>query len=270
MHDLVSVNALCFMGTPFSELAQYWRDLGARRVGLVTSLLFDEGLEAAQKALATGNYAVEILSHQFLVGDLVPREETWLLPRQRLNQVIDQAERLGCKNVYMVAGGHGTGTWEQAAECFAAAIAPCLPVAKAAGVNLMVEPSPTVNAQTHIAHNLRDTVTLAEMAGIGVCLDMASCWSEAGLPETIERAMPRCHMVQVGDWRYGDKSLPGRSVPGDGVIPIERICRWALDAGYKGAFDLELLGPRIDAEGRVEAVRRAMRYMSELLDRLGV
>jgi hypothetical protein len=47
------------------------------------------------------------------------------------------------------------------------------------------------------------------------------------------------------------------------------MCEWALNAGYQGVFDLELLGPRIDEEGRVEAVARAARYMSELLDELG-
>jgi sugar phosphate isomerase/epimerase len=97
---------------------------------------------------------------------------------------------------------------------------------------------------------------------------MFACWTEAGLRETIEQAISRCHVIQVGDWKYGDRSLPARAVPGDGVIPLKRMCEWALNAGYEGAFDLELLGPRIDQEGRVKAVGRAARYMSELLDSL--
>ena len=42
-----------------------------------------------------------------------------------------------------------------------------------------------------------------------------------------------------------------------------------LDAGYEGAFDLELGGPRIRAEGELAAARRSSDYMTELLDRLG-
>ena len=132
----------------------------------------------------------------------------------------------------------------------------------------MIESSPPVYAHSHIAHNLRDTLTLAQIANIGVCIDMFACWSEAGLKETIIRAIPRCHVIQVGDWIYGDRSLPARAVPGDGVIPIRRMCEWALNAGYTGAFDLELLGPRIDQEGRLKAVGRAARYLSDLLDSL--
>ena len=58
-------------------------------------------------------------------------------------------------------------------------------------------------------------------------------------------------------------------MPGDGAIPLERILGWALDAGYRGAFDLELLGPRIDDEGRLDATRRAAEYVGELLHKLG-
>ena len=38
-------------------------------------------------------------------------------------------------------------------------------------------------------------------------------------------------------------------MPGDGDIPFDRILGPLLAAGYTGAFDLELIGPRIEAEG---------------------
>jgi Xylose isomerase-like TIM barrel len=112
---------------------------------------------------------------------------------------------------------------------------------------------------------MRDTVTLAELAGVGVCMDLFACWTEAGLRESIERAMPRCHLVQVCDYVHGDRSLPSRAVPGDGAIPVRRILEWVLQAGYTGSFDIELIGPRIDAEGRVKAVRRAAEILGETL-----
>ena len=58
-------------------------------------------------------------------------------------------------------------------------------------------------------------------------------------------------------------------VPGDGDIPLERLVAMALDAGFEGAFDLEVMGPRIEEEGYPSAVRRAVERASELLDRLG-
>ena len=134
---------------------------------------------------------------------------------------------------------------------------------------LLIETAPPVYGRVHIAHNLRDTVTLAEMAGIGVCIDIFSCWSEAGLRRTIERAAPICHLVQASDYVLGDNSLPARAVPGDGDIPLRQICGWILEAGYKNAFDLELLGPRIEQEGRITATARAAEYMGRLIGDLG-
>ena len=141
--------------------------------------------------------------------------------------------------------------------------------ADAAGVSLLTEGSSALNAHMHLAHSLRDTIALAELAGIGVNIDIYNIWTEAELRATIERAMPRCGLIQVSDYIYGDQSPRARAVPGDGAIPLERILGWALDAGYRGAFDLELLGPRIDDEGRLDATRRAAEYVGALLRKLG-
>ena len=43
--------------------------------------------------------------------------------------------------------------------------------------------------------------------------------------------------------------MPNRCAVGDGDIPVERLMGMVLDAGYEGAFDLEILGPRIEEEG---------------------
>jgi sugar phosphate isomerase/epimerase len=107
------------------------------------------------------------------------------------------------------------------------------------------------------------------MAGIGVCIDLYSCWAEAGLKASIERAMPRCHLIQIGDYVYGDRCLPGRAVVGDGVIPFRRLLEWALEAGYADGFDLELIGPRIEDEGRLAATRRTAENLGAILHALG-
>ena len=270
MHERLSVHPVCFPGAGLRELSGYWRELGARRVSLVSNLLLEEGLPAAQEALRTSNCTVESITHPFLLGrHLELREESWRDARDTLTRVIQDAKSLGARSIYMLTGGHGSLTWEEAAEAFRAAIAPCVLQAKAAGVALMVENSAALYADIHIAHTLRDSVTLAELAGIGVCMDLFACWTEAGLRETIERAMPDCPVVQVCDYVYGDRALPSRAVPGDGAIPVKRILEWVLKAGYTGAFDLELIGPRIDAEGRLEAVRRAAGNVGEMLSALG-
>jgi hypothetical protein len=50
---------------------------------------------------------------------------------------------------------------------------------------------------------------------------------------------------------------------------VKRMIEWVLKAGYRGVFDLELIGPRIDQEGRLNAVRRAADNVGEMLRSLG-
>ena len=40
-------------------------------------------------------------------------------------------------------------------------------------------------------------------------------------------------------------------------------------SGYAHGFDLELIGPRIDAEGRLQSARRACDVVGAILNRLG-
>jgi sugar phosphate isomerase/epimerase len=81
--------------------------------------------------------------------------------------------------------------------------------------------------------------------------------------------MRRVGLVQVSDYVLGDRTYPCRAVPGDGAIPLERLIGDLLDAGYAGVFDIELVGPRIAAEGPRVACTRAGEYVSEILLNLG-
>ena len=269
MHERLSVHSICFPGAGLRELAGYWRELDAHRVSLVSHQLFEEGLPAAREALESGDCTLESITHPFLPGrHLEPREESWREARDTLSRLIQSAQTLGARSIYMLTGGHGSLTWEAAADVFRTAITPCVSQARDAGVALMVENSAAAYADVHIAHTLRDAVTLADLAGVGVCIDLFACWTEAGLRESILRAMPGCRLIQVSDYVYGDRSLPARAVPGDGAIPIRQILGWALEAGYTGAFDLELIGPRIDTEGRLAAVHRSAQILGEMLKEL--
>lgn len=268
MHERISVNQICFLGEPVETLASHLCELEPRRVSLVSAPLLGGELPAVRAAL--GGYQVETINYPFLHGrSLDAGEQSWSEARVELSRLIEIAAELGANSAYLLTGGRGSLSWEEAAAAFSAAIAPCAAQARAANIALMIENAPSLYADLHIAHTLRDAVTLAEMADIGICIDLPTCWTEAGLRALIERAMPRCGLIQVSDYVLGDRSYPSRAVPGDGAMPLEKLIEWALAAGYKGAFDLELLGPRIEREGRAPAVRRAAEHVGAILQSLG-
>jgi sugar phosphate isomerase/epimerase len=136
-------------------------------------------------------------------------------------------------------------------------------------VALSVETANMLNADIHIAHTLDDTIRLAEIAQIGVTIDLGACWFEGNLADKFHRALPSTRLVQVSDYVLGDRITPHRAVPGDGAVPLERLCGQLLELGYTGVFDIELTGPRIDAEGHRAAFRRAAENLAEKLIWLG-
>ncbi len=257
-HQRLSVHNVTFYGEPLADLAAHWAALGVSRLSVLGDQLLDP---AFPEFLQRNDYRVEAVTHIF-GGD--PQSA-----REALSTVIDAAAAVGARSVYMLTGGRGDLTWEQAAERFCGMVAPCAEQAKRAGVALAIECASSLYADIHLAHTLRDTITLAEMGGLGICIDVFHCWAEADFDALVQRALPRTELIQLSDYVLGDRALPARAVPGDGAIPLETFITQALAGGYAHGFDLELIGPRIDQEGRLEATRRACDVVTAMLERLG-
>jgi sugar phosphate isomerase/epimerase len=235
---------------------------------LVTPKLFQPGeTESALGELAKGGVRATTMNHVFGVYPNLESDEGEA--GRQLIRAIDVTASVGGTQIYLISGGRGSLTWEEGAARFARLIAPCLGHAAERGVQLLVENASAMNADMHMAHTLPDAVRLAETAGIGVCIELHACWMEGDLAGNFARAMPLAGLVQASDYVLGDRTTPCRAVPGDGVIPLERLLRQLLDLGYEGLFDLELVGPRINAEGCYAASTRAAAYLSDLLVKLG-
>ena len=269
IHERVSINMSSFMGAGLAESAGYWRDIGARRITLQGSLLLGEEREAACAWVRDAGYVVVTLSHSFESGPLPQQAAAWAAPRARLSTLIDRAVEIGAPAICMLTGGRGSLDWEEATALYAEILAPCLARARDAGVTLAIESTSPLFADHHLGTGMRDALLVAETAGIGLCPDLFAGWTESGLRETLDRAAPRMVSVQVADYVYGDRALPCRAVPGDGAVPLQRIFGWMLDAGFEGAFDIEILGPRIAGEGFAQALRRAADNVGAMLRALG-
>jgi sugar phosphate isomerase/epimerase len=266
MHERISVHSICFPNAGVDELLQNWRTLGAQRVSFSSPQVLEYGPQKLRAELGAAGQQTETITHIFRSGALTPNMQA---ERGQLARAIDAAATLGARSIYMLTGGRGSASWEEAASMFAEALAPCRAYAQDAGIALSIENTNAFHAHAHLSNNLRDSITLAELAGIGVCIDIFGCWTEAGLHDLIRRALPRCVLVQVSDYVLGDRSLPCRAVPGDGTIPWPQLLQLFHESGYSGTFDLELLGPRIDQEGHLNAVRRAADHIENCLRRLG-
>ncbi len=268
MHPRVCLHQVAFAKDSTRTFIDHCRSIGVQHMTLAAPFLMMPGaLEEAKQALTAGGVRATTINQPFARYPDIERDEGGA--REGMLQAIDMAVALGAPNIYLVTGARGSLSWEAAAERFAKLIEPCRLAARDKGIQLLLETASAFNADLHMAHTLADTIRLAGIAGIGVCIELHACWYEAGLRELFRSAISTTGLVQVSDYVLGDRTAPCRAVPGDGVMPLERLLGDLLELGYEGVFDLELLGPRIEAEGNRVATKRAAERLSEMLVKLG-
>jgi len=136
-------------------------------------------------------------------------------------------------------------------------------------VRLAVEPTNPLRSDVSFVHTVRDAVDLARMAGISVVVDLYSAWYERDLDALVRDNIDLVALVQLCDYRLGTFDMPNRCAVGDGDIPVERLLGMVLDAGYEGAFDLEILGPAVEEEGYPAPIARSLERAGGMLERLG-
>jgi sugar phosphate isomerase/epimerase len=186
-----------------------------------------------------------------------------------LGASIEVAHALHAGCVVFTTGPAGPHTWEVAAARLARAVEPHVEQAARLGVPLALEHTNSLRADVGFVFTLRDAIDLARTLDVRVCMEVNACWGERALGETVRDGIDRIHLVQLSDFVVGTLATPDRAVPGDGDIPLDRIVGDLLDAGYEGVFDLELIGPRIEAEGYESAIPRAIAAVDALLTRRG-
>jgi len=256
-HPRLSLSGVSTWNWSLEQDLDYCTRHGVRALGVSWRKLQASGRGAVQRVRDSGVVAGNII-------------ETGGAP---LDAVIDAAVALGAGAVVVTSGPPGHRTWEDAADDFVRTMSVPAKTARARGVHVLLEHTNAFRVDLSFVHTLRDAVDLAgRVHDLGVCMEINACWMERGLDATVQSAVEhgRLGLVQVSDFVVGTKSTPDRAVPGDGHIPLDRIVGATVAAGYTGTFDLELVGPRIEAEGYESAVTRSLATLTALLRDLGV
>jgi sugar phosphate isomerase/epimerase len=262
-HVRLAVSEMCTYPWPLADELALWDELGVRRVGLISVKVDAYGRDEAIAAF----HAREMTATTIITGNFdLSAPETWDATRATINDTLDLAAELGgC--VYCTPGRRDGRSFDELTASLADAVAPSVDYAASVGVRLAIEPS--LRTDQSYVHTLRDAIDVVDRTGITLIADLGNCWMERDYEETVRRAGDRVAAVQFADARFGTVEHPspgGRAVPGDGDLDVAAFVRAALDAGYDGAFELEMVGPLIEAEGHEAALRRAVPRASALLE----
>lgn len=269
--ERVSVSAISTFRLGLADDLAFWAAHDVRAAGVSVAKLeahgWDDGVRRVLDALGRGDWRV---SNLIGLGPFaLAHPDRWDGQRERLVRSVDAAARFGAGCMVFTTGPATPLPWDEAADALEEALAPVLVEARDRGVHFAIEHTNSLRVDVGFVHTLADAIDLARRLGAGVCMEINACWAERDLDATIRRHIDRLRLVQVSDYAVGTLCTPARLVPGDGDIPLARILRALLDAGYAGDFDLELIGPAIDDEGYEAAVPRAVDALARLLDAAG-
>jgi sugar phosphate isomerase/epimerase len=251
----IAVSGICTNTLSLEQDVAFWARHGFTDVGIPRRKLTTEGVELLRGA---GLRITSLLGF----GPALFDDSTWPEARRDLRTMFSEAEAIGAESVVITTGAAGQLRWDEAAEALRKVLAPVLGDAP---VPLLVEHTNQLRTDISFVHSVRDVVDLAHQVGVGVVMEVNACWMERDLPTTLAFGLDVIGLVQVSDTMAGVHQTPDRAVPGDGIIPLERVLGDVVSAGYQGAFELEFIGPWIEEEGYDSAVPRAVTALERIL-----
>jgi len=268
VHPRISVSAICTRNWTLDEDLAFYAGAGITNVGLSWAKL--DAHSVADAFARVSDAGLRVTNVLALAGHVLDDPASWPAARGRIDGAIEAAAATSAPCVVVTSGRPGALAWDAAADAFTAVMEPCATLARASGVRLALEHTNSLRVDLSFVHTLRDALDLASRLDMGVCMECNTCWMERGVERTIAENVDRLALVQVSDFVVGTFATPDRVIPGDGDIPLERLLRAVVDAGYAGVFDLEVIGPRIDAEGYEVAIPRGVAATERLLEAVGV
>lgn len=265
IHPRVSVNSISTWNWTLEQDIAFFK---AEGIGVINPplLKFRDDIESGVAAIkAAGLRCCSIAGGG--QESLIESEEATFAA---LQPYIDAAHALNSPAFYFVTGPTPARMpTDDAYAAFIACIGTANGYARERGVRLAIEHNSITSRHIGFVHTLANAVDLVRAADIGICLELQNCWYEPDLPRLFRDNVDLFTVVQVSDFQVGEEAKFNRRVPGDGSIPLEWMLGHLLDAGYQGYFDIEMLGPAIEAEGYASALRRAIAWLSERLYRWG-
>lgn len=254
------VSLLATAGWALPDELAMCRRLGVGAVGLSAAKAASTGWPAAKEMIRESGLQVEYMARA-IASD--PEDgAAWAGELSAMEGLLAHAAEMAVPTVLFTAGPSGQLSWEDAADRLVARVGPLVSRARDLGVVLAIENTMTMRADISFAHTVRDAAALARRMDAGLVADLYCAWQEPGLLDTLRADLDRVRVLQVSDFRVGTLTVPNRWVPGDGDLPIARLLSEALELGYRGVVDLELLGPAIEAEGPESALTRGLEWLA--------
>jgi sugar phosphate isomerase/epimerase len=203
----------------------------------------------------------------FTKGMTLRDETRWPAEREYLTRGVEAAAALGAPWLGLTSGDAASMEWDASVDALGRALAPVVAAGRECGVGVAIEHTLPVRVEIGFIPSFADCVDVARQLGLGVTMEFNFAFRERNLAASVAAAVADdlLAVVQVCDLAPPSTTIPDRAAIGDGVIPVARIVDMVLDAGYRGSFEVEILGPRVEEEGYEPVVTRSVERLDAIL-----
>lgn len=271
MHPRLSVNGISSFSWTLEQDIAFCREIGVTTIGAAFGKIEKDVAASADMIRAAGLRVSGLVTTISPACPLQALRDGSDAVFDQLRPAIDAAAAIGAPLCCFISGpAPSRSTTDEALDALATTLAPAVAYGRDRGVRLAVENNSVVSRFHGFVHTVPDAVRVSRAADVDICLELQNCWYESDLAAMFRAHVGRFGIVQVNDFVVGEELKFNRRVPGDGDMPLAWLIETLLEAGYKGIFDIEVLGPSIEKEGYASALRRGVDWLDATLTRLGV
>ncbi|MEM9826508.1 MAG: sugar phosphate isomerase/epimerase [Planctomycetota bacterium] len=265
MIDEVSVNQTSTLGWDFETDVQQIEQAGFQGIGVFRRKLEDVELQNAAVCLQNSGLGVSSLGWigGFTGSDGLRYEDAYNTAIDGINE----AAVLGTQILTVIAGGLNNHIRTHAKRTLIQALKQLGMIASDQGINVALEPiHPGCGEEWSFVHDLKSALEIIEQVdhpSVGLVCDLYHVGLQDDQVEWFPEATPHIQLVQIGDGHGSPMGEMNRCLLGDGIIPIPRLIEALVGCGYRGPFELELVGEELERYDR----RRVLDHAREYLDR---
>jgi len=254
---LLSVNELTTYRWTFEQDVLHYAEAGFTAIGVWRQKLTDFGEEKGLELLSESGLAV---SNLLWAGGFTGSDgRTYPDSIDDGVEAIELAGLLKCSCLVVYSGGRAGHTHNHARRLLSGAIAELAPAAAQHGVTLALEPMhPGCSDQWTFLNTLDDALALiarAESPQVKLALDTYHFGSQPGLIPRLSALAQEVAIVHLGDGRDEPRGEQNRCALGQGRIPLAEIVAALGSGGYRGYYDIEIIGEEVEGTDYVALLK---------------
>lgn len=179
---------------------------------------------------------------------------------------IDVAAQLEADCLVVLAGSRSGHTRNHAKRLLSQALKVLAEAAQAVGIQLAVEPMHVGCAHeftflTSIPDTL-DVISGIGRSNCGIVFDCYHMAQDENAMDWLPSIVPFIRLVQLGDCKQAPLGEQNRCLLGDGIVPLASIVQTIEQYGYKGYYEVELLGEDVEHYDYSEILAKSLREIT--------